>query len=49
MRLKITLTNLVLDIVGHSGHLVKQAQGLVHPLLNHTQVGQYLQVHLNAI
>lgn len=43
------LTNLVLDVVGHTGHLVEKSQRLVHALLNDTQVGQYLlhtQVHI---
>lgn len=39
-----TLTDLLLDIVGHVGHFVQQTNGLVHPLIDHTQVGQNLQV-----
>lgn len=36
------LTNLVLDVVGHTRHLVEKSQRLVHALLNDTQMGQYL-------
>lgn len=36
-------TDLLLDIVGHAGHFVEQTNRLVHPLINHTQVGQNLQ------
>lgn len=34
--LKLTLTDLVLDLVGHTGHLVEQTQRLIHPLIDHT-------------
>ncbi len=40
--LHLKLTNLVLDVVGNTGHLVEKSQRLVHTLLNDTQVGQYL-------
>lgn len=36
-------TDLLLDITGHAGHFVEQTNRLVHPLINHTQVGQNLQ------
>lgn len=38
----VKLTDLVLDIVGHAGHLVEKSQRLVHTLLDDTQVGQHL-------
>lgn len=40
--LRLELTNLVLDVVRNTGHLVEKSQRLVHTLLNDTQVGQYL-------
>lgn len=36
-------TDLLLDVVGHVGHFVEQTNRLVHPLVNHTQVGQNLR------
>lgn len=38
------LTDLVLDVVGHAGHVVQQPQRLVHALLDDAQVGQHLSV-----
>lgn len=37
------LTNFILDLVGHIGDFVEQRQALVHPLLDHTQVGHHLK------
>lgn len=36
------LTDLVLDIVSHTGHFVEESERLVHALLNNAQVGQHL-------
>lgn len=41
--MKPKLTDLVLDIVGHAGHFVEQAQRLVHALLDDSQMGQHLR------
>lgn len=38
-----TLTNLILDILQHAWDFVEKRQRLVHPLFNHTQVGQHLR------
>lgn len=37
-------TDLVLDLIGHAGYFVEQTQRLIHPLINHTKVGQNLKV-----
>lgn len=37
------LTNFILDLIGHIGNFVEQRQALVHPLLDHTQVGHHLK------
>lgn len=42
-------TDLVLDVVGHPGHLVEESQRLVHALLDDTEVGQHLHAHRDAI
>lgn len=39
----LTHTDLVLDVIGHAGHFVEQTHRLIHPLVNHTQVGQNLK------
>lgn len=36
------LTDLVLDIISHTGHFVEESERLVHALLNNAQVGQHL-------
>lgn len=40
---------MVLDVVGHAGHLVEKSQRLVHALLDDAQVGQHLshaEIHI---
>lgn len=40
---KKKLTNLLLDILQHAWNFIQKRQGLVHPLLDHMQVGQHLR------
>ena len=45
----MTLTNLVLDLISHSGHFVEETQWLIHPLIYHTEMSQNLEVERNGI
>jgi len=39
----VKLTDLVSDLIRHTGNFVEQIDGLIHPLIDHTQVGQNLK------
>lgn len=44
LRIKSTLTDLVLDFISHTGYFIEQTQWLIHPLINHTKMRQNLMV-----
>lgn len=45
---RTTLTNFILNLVCKVGHFVEQRQTLVHPLLDHVQVGHHLMLTIRV-